>query len=43
MRDRTFFGIVVGCFVTGMALAFFFMMTDAGHHQPPRSIAWTSK
>jgi hypothetical protein len=43
MRDRTFFGIVIGCFVAGMALAASFVVTGVGHQRPAHSIAWTSK
>ena len=43
MRDRTFFTLVIGCFVAGMVLAFSFMTTAGVGHGQPRTIAWTSK
>jgi hypothetical protein len=43
MRDRTFFTIVIGCFVAGMVLAFSFMMTAGVGHQQPGTVALSSK
>jgi hypothetical protein len=41
MRDRTFFTIVIGCFVAGMVLAFSFMMTNGVGHQQPGTVAFS--
>ena len=43
MRDRTFFAIVVGCFVAGMVLAFSLMMTNGVGHQQPGTVASSSQ
>jgi hypothetical protein len=43
MSDRTFFGIVIGCFLAGMVLAFSFMMTAGTGHNQPATIALSSK
>jgi hypothetical protein len=43
MRDRTFFGIVIGCFIAGLLLAGSFAMKPViGDHQS-RSVAWKSR
>jgi hypothetical protein len=43
MRDRTFFGIVIGCFIAGMVLALSFMMTAGSGHNQPAAVALSSK
>jgi hypothetical protein len=41
MRDQTFFTIVIGCFVAGMAPAFSFMVTRGVDHKQRGSVAFS--
>ena len=43
MRNRTFFSIVIGCFIVGMFLAFSFAMTSGVGHNQPGTIPLSSK
>ena len=43
MSDRTFFAVVIGCFVAGMVLAFSTMMTNGVGHQQPGSVALSTR
>ena len=43
MRDRTFFLLVVGCFVSGLVLAFTVLITAGVGHRQPGTVALLSK
>ena len=43
MHDRTFFTIVIGCFVAGMVFAFSLMMTHGVGHQQPGTVALSTR
>ena len=43
MRNRTFFGIIIGCFIAGLLLAFSFMITAGVGHNQPGTVALSSK
>ena len=43
MRNRTFFGIIIGCFIAGLLLAFSVMITAGVGHSQPGTVAPSSK
>jgi hypothetical protein len=43
MDDRTFFTLVVGCFVAGMVFAFSLMMTHGVGHREPGTVALSAR